>query len=134
MTGVLFLCVANSVRSQIAEGLAREKFGHNVQVQSAGSYPSKVHPLAIKVMHEVNIDISAQWSKSVDNIDPTTVDLVVTLCAEEVCPTFLGSARQIHWILPDPVASASSEIEQAKRFREIRNKINEKLNMLKLNI
>ena len=134
MTNILFLCVANAVRSQIAEGLTRAKFGHSVQVQSAGSCPSKVHPLAIKVMREVNVDISAQWSKAVDDIDSTTVDLVVTLCAEEVCPTVLGSARQIHWSLPDPVVSTGSETEHIERFREIRNEINEKLNTLQLNI
>jgi len=134
MTNILFLCIANAVRSQIAEGLTRAKFGRSAPVQSAGSCPSKVHPLAIKVMREVNVDISTQWSKAVDDIDPTTVDLVITLCAEEVCPTFLGSARQIHWSLPDPVVLTGSETKQIERFREIRDEINEKLNTLKLDI
>ena len=88
MTGLLFLCVANSARSQMAEGLARARFGERARVQSAGSAPSSVNPLAVQAMAEVGIDISGQWSKRVDTIDPATVDTVVTLCADEVCPVF----------------------------------------------
>lgn len=99
---VLFLCVANSARSQMAEGLARDLFGTTVRVQSAGSSPTRVNPLAIAVMSEVGIDISSHTSKSVDGIDPSGVDLVITLCAEEVCPVFLSQARRWHWPVQDP--------------------------------
>ena len=89
-SSILFLCVANSARSQMAEGLARAKFGERVRVQSAGSEPSHVNPLAIDALREVGIDISSHRSKSVDTIDPSSVDLVITLCAEEVCPMGLA--------------------------------------------
>jgi arsenate reductase len=89
-SGLLFLCVANSARSQMAEGLARARFG--LLVQSAGSAPSVVNPLAVAVMAELDIDISRQWSKHVDTIDPAGVGTVVTLCADEVCPAVLAAA------------------------------------------
>ncbi len=87
---VLFLCVANSARSQMAEGLARSLAPSGVKVSSAGSAPSKLNPLAVKALAELGLDISAHSSKSVDDIPPGDVDVVVTLCAEEVCPVFLG--------------------------------------------
>lgn len=103
-TSVLFLCVANSARSQLAEGLARARFGDRVRVQSAGSRPSRVHPCAIAVMAERGIDLASHTSKSVESIDPASVDLVVTLCAEEVCPVYLGAAPRLHWPIDDPAA------------------------------
>ena len=89
---ILFLCVANSARSQMAEGLARQLFDEDVRVQSAGSEPSRVNPYAIRTMAEIGIDITKQSSKSVETIDPANVVLVITLCAEEVCPVFLSAA------------------------------------------
>ena len=86
----------------MAEGLARDVFGDAVRVQSAGSEPSRVHPFAIDVMAELDIDLRAHSSKSVETIDPESVDLVITLCAEEVCPMFLASAQRLHWPLQDP--------------------------------
>src|SRR5688572_20610946 len=86
---LLFLCVANSARSQMAEGLARSMLGAGVQVQSAGSKPSRVNPYAVEVMREIGIDIEGHFSKSVDDIDPASVDTVITLCAEEVCPVWV---------------------------------------------
>src|SRR5215216_1013626 len=106
-SSLLFLCVANSARSQMAEGLARAKFGDRVRVQSAGSEPSRVNPLAIEALREIAIDISSYASKSVDTIDPASVDLVITLCAEEVCPMGLAGVPRIHWPLPDPAGPAS---------------------------
>src|SRR5688572_8431438 len=91
--GILFLCVANSARSQLAEALARMMFGDRATVQSAGSQPSRVNPYAIDVMREVGADLATHASKSVETIDPASVDLVITLCAEEVCPVFLGGVR-----------------------------------------
>ena len=123
--GILFLCVANSARSQMAEGLARLVFGDRMPVQSAGSEPSVVNPLAIEVMREVGVDLTTHRSKSVASIDPATVGTVITLCAEEVCPVFLGSARRLHWPLPDPASkdgSLSREV-MLERFRSTRDTI-----------
>ena len=90
MTGILFLCVANAARSQMAEALARSLFGGAVRVQSAGSMATRVHQDAVAVLAERGIDIRAARSKAVDTIDPASVDLVITLCAEEVCPNWPG--------------------------------------------
>ena len=108
---VLFLCVANSARSQMAEGLARGLGGDRLRVQSAGSEPSRVNPLAVRVMAEIGIDLSGHRSKPVAEIDPSTVDTVITLCAEEVCPVFLSAARRLHWPLPDPAGRDDVVIE-----------------------
>jgi protein-tyrosine-phosphatase/N-acetylglutamate synthase-like GNAT family acetyltransferase len=102
MARVLFLCVANSARSQIAEGIARAKFGERISVASAGSQPTTVHPLAIAMMQRAGIDISSHHSELVDSIDPADVELVVTLCTDEVCPVFLAPVRRLHWPIPDP--------------------------------
>jgi arsenate reductase (thioredoxin) len=133
MRSILFMCVANSARSQLAEGLGRMLFGGTVRVQSAGSEPSRVNPYAIEVMKEIGGDISAQQSKSVDTIDPASVDTVITLCAEEVCPVFLGKARRIHWPIPDP-ASPDPTIPREQmllRFRAARDAIRERLDGLR---
>ena len=109
----------------MAEGLARMIFGARATVQSAGSQPSRVNPYAIEVMQELGADLATHTSKSVDAIDPSTVDIVITLCAEEVCPVLLGKARRLHWPIPDP-ASADPSIERAemlRRFREARDTI-----------
>jgi arsenate reductase (thioredoxin) len=105
---ILFLCIANSARSQMAEGLARELFGDQAAVTSAGSAPSRVNAYAIDAMAEVGIDISNQRSKSVDEIDPGSIDLVVTLCAEEVCPVLPGRVRRLHWPISDPASTDPS--------------------------
>lgn len=129
---LLFLCVANSARSQMAEGLARKLFGPRVQVQSAGSEPSSVNPYALEVMREVGVDLTTHRSKSVQSIDPTSITTVVTLCAEEVCPAFLGRARRLHWPIPDP-ASRDASIppeEMRARFRKARDEIQARLDGL----
>jgi len=129
---VLFLCVANSARSQMAEGLARDLFGDRVNVQSAGSEPGTLNPYAVEVMREIGIDISAQYSKSVETVDPASVDTVITLCAEEVCPVFLGHVRRIHWPIPDPASKYASigRDEMLARFRTARDTIRQKLEQL----
>lgn len=121
----LFLCVANSARSQMAEGLARKLFGERAPVMSAGSEPSHVNPFAIEVMREVGIDITTHHSKSVQQVDPATVSTVITLCAEEVCPVFLGKAKRLHWPIPDPASKdpAISREEMLERFRTARDTI-----------
>src|SRR5512139_3729117 len=122
---ILFLCVANSARSQMAEGLARAFFGDRVPVLSAGSEPSKVNPYAIEVMGELGIDLTTHRSKAVDTIDPATVGTVITLCAEEVCPAFHGQARRLHWPIPDPASEdpSMSREEMLRRFRTARDTI-----------
>ena len=130
MQGLLFLCVANSARSQMAEGLARARFGDRVRIASAGSSPGTVSPFAIAALDELGIDISAQRSKSVDTIDRASVDLVVTLCAEEVCPAFRGAARRLHWPLPDPAGAAGSDVEKLDGFRTVRDEIARRLETL----
>ena len=130
--GLLFLCVANSARSQMAEGLARTLFGDRVRVQSAGSTPSRVNPYAVEVMHEVGVDLATHRSKSVDTIDPTSVDIVITLCAEEVCPVFFGAVRRLHWPIQDPASAdpALSREEMLTRFRAARDQIQGRLEVL----
>lgn len=130
--GLLFLCVANSARSQMAEGLARARFGEAVNVQSAGSQPSRVNPLAIRALAEIGIDITHHQSKSVAEIDPATVDTVVTLCAEEVCPVFLGKAKRLHWPLPDPAAVEGSGEKRLQSFRDVRDDLKLRIGMLAL--
>lgn len=129
---ILFLCVANSARSQMAEGLARKRFGDAVRVQSAGSAPGGVNPFALSALTEVGIDGSGQRSKHVDSIDPASVDLVVTLCAEESCPVFLGQARRLSWAMPDPDRKheALSDEERLQHFREARDAIAQRLDVL----
>lgn len=125
--GLLFLCVANSARSQMAEGIARALAGERLPIQSAGSAPSRVHALAIRALSEIGIDASLQRSKSVGEIDRTQVDTVITLCAEEVCPVYLGTARRLHWPLPDPTGHAESAAASLERFRALRDDLRGRL-------
>jgi len=129
---ILFLCVANSARSQMAEGLARKLFGARIAVQSAGSEPSQVNPYAIEAMREVGVDLTTHHSKSVQTIDPATVGTVITLCAEEVCPVFLGKVRRLHWPIPDPASEDPALLRQEmlRRFRIARDDIQAKLETL----
>jgi protein-tyrosine-phosphatase len=123
MKGVLFLCVANSARSQMAEGIARSIAPPGITIWSAGSRPTSVRPEAIKVLREIGIDISSSRSKSVSEIPPAEVDTVITLCAEEECPVFLGKANRLHWGLPDPAAAGGSETERLEAFRKTRDEL-----------
>jgi arsenate reductase len=107
----------------MAEGLARAHFGARVRVQSAGSRPSAVSPLAVAALAEVGIDISGQASKSVEDVDPDSVDLAITLCAEEVCPVFSKRVRKIHWPLPDPAAEPSPTEHPIDAFRDVRDEL-----------
>jgi arsenate reductase (thioredoxin) len=125
--GVLFLCVANSARSQMAEGIARALAGDRLRVESAGSAPSRVHPLAVEAMAEIGIDVGGQRSKSVDEIDRASVDTVITLCAEEVCPLYLGRARRLHWPLPDPAGGDGAEAASLARFRGVRDELRRRI-------
>lgn len=123
---VLFLCVANSARSQMAEGLLRELGGGRFEAYSAGTEPSEVHPLAIKAMSEIGIDISRQRSKSVSRYLGTGhFGYIITLCAreEDHCPTaFPDISVRLHWDLPDP-AAPGAEQESIERFRSVRDRL-----------
>lgn len=121
--GLLFLCVANSARSQMAEGLARGVMPPGRAVFSAGSSPASVNPKAIAVMQEIGIDIGSQHSKSVDEIPSEVIGTVITLCAEEVCPAYLGDARRLHWPLEDPAAAMGSERDVLEAFRRVREEL-----------
>jgi arsenate reductase len=115
--GILFLCVANSARSQIAQGIAQMLAPENVKIQSAGSTPTDVRPEAITILKETGADTSKLFSKSVSDIDYETVDTVITLCKEEECPFFLGKALRVHWELEDPAAVTGSEQTRLDSFR-----------------
>ncbi len=132
MKSILFLCVANAARSQLAEGLARQLLGDRVLVRSAGSEPSRVSPFAIEVAREVGVDLTTHTSKSVETIDKATVDTVITLCAEEVCPVFLGEFRRLHWPLTDPASddASLSRDDLLARHRAAREQIAGRLEVL----
>ena len=129
---ILFMCVANSARSQMAEGLARTILGPEHEIQSAGSHPSKVNPFAIQAMQEIGIDITEHYSKSINELPPEFIggiDYVITLCAEEVCPIMTTKAKKLHWPFLDPATSGVTDEERLTAFRrvcgEIRSRINE---------
>jgi arsenate reductase len=127
---VLILCTANCVRSQMAEGLLRQIGGVAVEVHSAGSRPSGfVSPLAIAVMREIGIDLSAHRSKSVSEFAGQRFDTVITVCdsAAEECPVFPGAPRRIHWSIWDPGMAAGSQEEQLAAFRRVRDDLASRL-------
>jgi arsenate reductase (thioredoxin) len=125
---VLFVCTANSARSQMAEGLARALALPAVEVASAGTHPSRVHPQAIEAMRERGIDIGNQRSKRIDEVGGP-FDYVVTLCddAAQACPTLPARRARLHWSLPDPAAAAGSEAERLRVFRQVRDEIERRL-------
>ncbi len=125
--GILFLCAGNSVRSQMAEGIARALAPADVRIASAGSRPAGVHPEAIAVMKEIGIDISGQYSKDISGIPPEGIDTVITLCGEEECPLFPGRVRRIHWGLPDPAAAGGGRQRRLDGFREVRDELRRRI-------
>ena len=135
---ILFMCVANSARSQLAEGLAREIFPI-AEIQSAGSHPGKLNPFAVKVMDEIGIDISNHFSKEVADLNPKfleNLDYVITLCAEEVCPILPSkTAKKIHMPFHDPASKEQlSDDVMLMRFREARDLIRARLQQLRKEI
>ena len=127
---ILFLCVANSARSQMAEGIARALAPQMVKISSAGSSPTFVHPQAIQALNEIGIDISGHRSKGLDSIGTGSVDAVITLCAEEVCPVFPGKTHRIHWGLSDPAGVAGPEENRLEAFRSVRDELLRRLKVL----
>jgi len=124
---ILFMCVGNSARSQIAEGLAKAMLSEDYQIESAGSDPSgSVHQGAIKCMEAIGIDISHHTSKYIADLDEDFIDnldYLITLCAEEVCPVIPNQATTLNWQHPDPIHSSFDEIQQAEAFENTRESI-----------
>jgi arsenate reductase len=123
---VLILCTGNSCRSHLAEGILRAAAGDVFDVQSAGSKPSgHVHPLAIQVMAEINIDIAKHRSKSLNEFLNQKVDTVITVCgnADQACPVFPGQVNRHHWPFFDPAKAEGTDEEKLKIFREVRDEI-----------
>lgn len=114
----------------MAEGLARIIFGDKAHIQSAGAFAYDLHPIAVRVMGEIGIDISDQVSKSVDTIKLDDVDIVVVLCKEQVCPATVTKARRFEWPLPDPSQPARTDEERLKRFRDVREELQSKIEAL----
>jgi arsenate reductase (thioredoxin) len=120
---VLFLCVANSARSQMAEGLARELAPGGWTFYSAGSEPGELSPWAVDALREEGIDISRNHAKGLDAIPVDRADVIVTLCAEEVCPVVPGKVRRLHWPLPDPAAVRGTDEARRAAFRTTRDRL-----------
>ena len=122
---VLILCTHNSARSQMAEGLLRAMAPDRFEVASAGTEATRVHPLAIRAMDELAIDLRSHRSKTLDRFLATPWDYVITVCdsAEERCPVFPGRATRVHWSFEDPSAAAGSEEERLAIFRRVRDAI-----------
>ncbi len=117
---VLFLCTHNSARSQMAEAILRDMDGDQVEVFSAGSVPTEVHPTTLRVLHELGIDTSHLAAKSLDQFLGDSFDYIITVCdrVRDSCPVFLGDPYHIHWSFPDPVATLDPELQLAA-FRRI---------------
>ncbi len=129
---ILFLCVGNSARSQIAEGLANDMFGNNHIIRSAGSCPiGKVNQHALIALEDIGIDISSYKSKAIEDLDKdfiNNLDFVITLCAEEVCPVLPSKAKLLHWVNEDPVNDKLNEVQLKIAFSKTRDNI---FNLLK---
>jgi len=122
---VLFICTHNSARSQMAEGLLRQLGGERFEVFSAGTEATHVRPLAIRAMTELGIDISQQFSKTLDRYLSEPFDEVITVCdtAAEACPVFPGAARRRHWSFEDPSKATGNEAEQLEVYRRVRDEL-----------
>jgi arsenate reductase len=126
---VLFLCTHNSARSQMAEGLLRARAGDRFEVASAGTEVTRVHPLAIRAMAEIGIDLGGHSSKTLDRFLNEHWDYVITVCdrANESCPYFPAAGERLHWSFEDPSAAEGTEEDRLAKFRRIRDEIREKL-------
>jgi len=125
MKKVIFICTNNSARSQMAEGLLRHLYGHRYAAFSAGTLPTRVNPLAVRVMEEIGIDISESRSKSIDEYREVTFDYVITVCdhARHTCPFFPPAGENLHAGFEDPAAFEGTEDEALRRFRQSREEI-----------
>ena len=132
MKKIIFVCTGNSCRSQMAHGLFRKMCGGKFEVFSAGSHPSRVHPAAIKVMDEVEIDISHHTSDNIKIYRDKNIDIVVTVCdnADKECPVFPGKTQRIHWSIADPFIKWSYDENDLNVFRTTREVLKEKISDL----
>lgn len=126
---ILFLCVHNAVTSQMAEAIARELAPSHVRVSSAGSLPTGVHPFALTVLEEAGWGTEGLVSKHVDEIDSSSVDTVISLCEEEVCPIYLKECNHLYWPLPDPEEIIGDQAMLAA-FRTIRDELERRIREL----
>ena len=126
---VLFICTANSCRSQMAEGIVKHYLGDKIEAFSAGIAPTSVQPRAIQAMREIGIDISGQRSKGMDEFTDQHFDYVITLCdsANEQCPLFFGGVKKIHMGFDDPVTAGGNDDKIMSAFRRVRDEIKNKL-------
>jgi arsenate reductase len=132
MHKALFVCTSNACRSQMAEGLLRHLGKGRFAVFSAGTHPKPIHPLAVRAMREIGIDISAQTSKSLDQYLGDRFDLIITVCdrAHQHGPVFPGDVERIHWGFDDPAEAAGTEEERMAVFRRILDEIQVRIRLL----
>lgn len=133
---VLFVCTHNSARSQMAEGFLRAMAGDRFDVASAGTEATRVHPLAIRAMQDVGVDISGQRSKTLEAFEGQAFDYVITVCgkAAESCPVFPAPATHLAWDFEDPSGAEGSEEERQAVFRKVRNEIRTRLQYFLLTV
>lgn len=135
MKKILFLCASNATRSQMAEGMARKALADRFEIYSAGIQPIAMHPLAVKIMNEIGIDISGQKSKSINDVPWKEMDMIVTLCgtSSKSLPSLPPTIQRLHWPVPDPVTmtshygfKSSAEGKQIA-FKEIRDMLQKRM-------
>ena len=131
---IIFICTGNACRSQIAEGIMRHLVGNKHDVFSAGSHPTLVHPISIKVMKEIGIDISSHTSDPISHFLSENMNIVITVCdnADKVCPVFPGKVERIHWGIEDPFKGWTSDSNDLVNFRKTRDDLAKRIkNLLK---
>ncbi|MCG3115744.1 MAG: arsenate reductase ArsC [Candidatus Manganitrophus sp. SA1] len=135
MKKILFLCASNATRSQMAEGMARKALADRFEIYSAGIQPIAMHPLAVKIMNEIGIDISGQKSKSINDVPWKEMDMIVTLCgtSSKSLPSLPPTIQRLHWPVPDPVTmtshygfKSSAEGKQIA-FKEVRDMLQKRM-------
>ena len=132
---IIFICTGNACRSQIAEGIMRQLAGDKFDVFSAGSHPSLVHPMSIKVMKEIGINITSHTSDPISNFLSKNINIVVTVCdnADKVCPVFPGKVERIHWRIEDPFKGWSSNPDDLVNFILTRDELAERIKNFLIN-
>ncbi|TET37129.1 MAG: arsenate reductase ArsC [Planctomycetota bacterium] len=130
MKNVLFVCVNNSCRSQMAEAFARRHAPENIQIYSAGTNPTGIHPRVFEVMGEIGAPVEGQYSKSLDEVPLDRIDTCITICgSKDSCPSIPGAAHQ-NWGLPNPAAAFGTKDEVLTTFRSVRDEINKRVKAL----
>tara|TARA_B000000475_G_C15612646_1_gene289703 strand:- start:15 stop:440 length:426 start_codon:yes stop_codon:yes gene_type:complete len=129
---IIFICTGNACRSQIAEGVMRQLAGDKFDVFSAGSHPTLVHPMSIRVMKEIGIDITSHTSDPISNFLSKNINIVVTVCdnADKVCPVFPGKVERIHWSIKDPFKGWGSDPDDLVNFRKTREDLTARIKNL----